>query len=245
MLFDFIFKPKHPQLPFATDIHCHIVPGVDDGSPDIDYSEILIEDMDYMGLKRIFASPHVTQDTFENTPEKLAEPFGLLQSKAKEICPEMELHCHAEYRLDQFFMQRLKTEESLPCLPGKYILVENSFGQEPYDLDSLLFDLRMKGYTPILAHPERYKYYYQLNRHRYKELHDAGILFQVNLLSLSGHYGKAERSTALELLDSGMAQFIGSDVHRQHHTYSITEYMKSSTFRHDMKVMKKIKNDEI
>lgn len=244
MLFDFL-RRKQPKLPFETDIHCHIVPGVDDGSPDIEYSEILLEDMEYMGLKRIFVSPHVTQDKFENTPEKLAEPFALLQNHAAEIVPEVQLHCHAEYRLDQFFMQRLNSEESLPCLPGKHILVENSFGQEPYDLDSLMFDLRMKGYIPILAHPERYKYYNQLNRHRYAELHAAGILFQINLLSLSGHYGKTERATALELLESGMVQFIGSDIHRQRHTYSIIEYMRSSTYRHDLKLMKNLKNDEI
>lgn len=244
MLFDFL-KRKQPKLPFVTDIHCHIVPGVDDGSPDIEYSEILLDDMDYMGLKRIFVSPHVTQDKFENTVETLTEPFASLQSAAKEINPAMELHCHAEYRLDQFFMQRLGSEETLPCLPGNYILVENSFGQEPYDLDSVMFDLRMKGYTPILAHPERYKYYNQLNRGRYAELHAAGILFQINLLSLSGHYGKTERATALELLEAGWVQFIGSDIHRQRHTYSIIEYMKSSDFRHDLKLMKNLKNDEI
>ena len=90
--------------------------------------------------------------------------------------------------------------------PNNYILVENSFIQEPWNVEQVLFDLKVKGYKPILAHPERYSYYH--NRfERYDAIYRSGTMFQVNLLSLAGYYGKAEKKTAEMLVEKNMVNF--------------------------------------
>lgn len=245
MLFDFLFKPRSLQkLPFSTDIHCHIVPGVDDGSPDTDTSMHLLEQMEEWGIKRIFASPHSTQDRFENTPQSLAAPFAELCSAAAARGLTAELHHHMEYRLDEFFMRQLDNN-NVVCLPGKYLLIENAFSHETWGLESVIFDLMNRGYNPVLAHPERYKYYSLHHRYRYEELHDKGLYFQINLLSLAGHYGKTERDTALYLLKNNMVQFIGTDLHRESHVESIRRYLSSSTFTRDCKLLERLHNDSL
>lgn len=244
MVFDFFFKPKKVSLPFETDMHCHLVPGVDDGSPDVETSILLLEQMVDMGFKRIFISPHVTQDTFENTSETLDGPMAQLQAEAQRRGLPVELYRHAEYRIDDFFLQQKKNDK-LTVLPNNYILVENPFSQEPYELDNMLFDIKMSGLTPIMAHPERYKYYSIINPDRYSQLHDFGILFQINMLSLAGRYGRHERNTALELLENGMVEFIGTDIHSQSHTKLLKEYLSSRAFRRDIRLMTNLRNDEI
>lgn len=244
MVFDFFFKKEKVNLPFETDMHCHLVPGVDDGSPDIETSISLLEEMIDMGFKRVFISPHVTQDTFENTSENLDESMAQLQAEVKRRGLPVELYRHAEYRIDDFFLNQKKTGK-LTILPKDYILVENPFSQEPYELDSMLFDIKMSGMTPIMAHPERYQYYSVMNPERYNRLHDLGVLFQINMLSLAGRYGRGERNTALELLENGMVEFIGTDIHSHSHTRLLKEYLSSRTFRRDVKLMTNLLNDEI
>ena len=84
--------------------------------------------------------------------------------------------------------------------------------QEPWNLETLIFDLQVKGMQPILAHPERYSYYYN-RKDRLKELHKTGLMFQINLLSPAGAYGKAERKAAEYLIKEGLVDFIGTDLH--------------------------------
>lgn len=245
MLFDIFIKPKELQpLPYSTDMHCHIVPGVDDGAPDVDASLSLLEHMAEWGLTRIFASPHSTQDVYENTPQSLAEPFGNLVDAAKAAGLPHELHHHMEYRIDEFFLRQFD-EQNLVSLPGKFILIENSFSHEPWGMNNIIYELSSRGYSPILAHPERYAYYAQHNRERYHDLHDMGTYFQVNLLSLAGHYGKMERETAVYLLKNNMAQFVGTDLHRMSHVETINRYLRSSRYRHDRQLFENLRNDTL
>lgn len=219
--------PRRPTpLPFHTDIHCHILPGVDDGSPDIPTSVRLVSRLADLGITRIIASPHVTQDTFENTPPVLDSALDDLRRALADAGITMPVARSAEYRLDEYFASQLAAGAITP-LPGNHILVENSFIQEPWGLDKILFDLKIKGYKPILAHPERYLYYSGSARNRYRQLHDAGTLFQVNILSLTGHYGKTERDTARHLLDNGWIDFLGTDLHNEHHADIIADYLTS------------------
>lgn len=245
MFFDFFTRSKAIQkLPIHTDIHCHVVPDVDDGSPDAETSVELIGHMHDWGIDRIFASPHSTEDTFENTPQTLAAPFAELKQAIENARINVELHHHAEYRLDEFFLRQLDAD-NLVSLPNNFLLVENSFNQEPWNLRNLLFDLRVKGYQPILAHPERYYYYSVHHRDRYHQLSDEGLLFQINLLSLAGHYGKHERETALYLLKNGLVQYLGTDLHRMSHVESIEHYLKSHTYQKDLKYLENLRNDSL
>lgn len=209
-------KPKEPaELCFATDIHCHIVPGVDDGSPDAATSATLISRMQGWGIRRILASPHVTMNTFENDRTTIDPALASLRAELDSRSMAVNIGTHAEYRIDELFERRLAGND-LMLLPDSHILIENSFFQEPWNLDQIVFDLQVKGMRPILAHPERYSYYYG-HKNRLRTLHDAGLAMQINLLSLAGNYGKDELKMAEYLMKNGMVDFIGTDLHKASH----------------------------
>ncbi|MCM1518626.1 MAG: hypothetical protein NC117_08300 [Pseudoflavonifractor sp.] len=226
-----LFKKKEQpaSLFFSTDIHCHILPGIDDGSPDVTTSAELVERMKSWGISRIIASPHVTMETFENTPATIRPALESLKAELASRGVDLDLSHSAEYRIDEFFTRQLDEGNVIP-LPNNYLLVENSFIQEPWGLDQFLFDLKVKGYRPILAHPERYHYYHS-HRDRYDNLHSTGTLFQINLLSLAGYYGSAERNVANKLVENGLVDFIGTDLHNHRHADYIESYLKSKDYR--------------
>jgi len=244
-MFNF-FKNKPTEsagLFFHTDIHCHIVPGVDDGSPSVERSVELVRSMSGWGITRIIATPHVTQDTFENTPDTIAQPFAELRHALADNGISIELSHSAEYRMDEFFLAQIQAGNLLP-MPNGFILVENSYIQEPWNLDKLLFDLNIKGLRPILAHPERYLYYHD-KRDRYRQLHDRGTLFQINVLSLSEFYGRAERRVAEWLIEEDMVDFLGTDLHSRQHAASIDSYLNSKDYRRHRKALEgRILNDK-
>lgn len=225
-IFSFFTRPTAPAtLPFATDLHCHLVPGVDDGSPDAATSVKLIEQIHSWGIDRIIATPHLTAGTFENTPATLDPALDALRRELQASGIEVELSRSSENRLDDFFTAQLRAGNVIP-LPGNNLLVELPWVQEPLQLDSLLFELKCEGYGVIIAHPERYAYY-RHHRDRYASLHSQDNKFQVNLLSLAGYYGKAEKQVALHLIEQGMADYIGSDIHNQRHVDAIDQWLRT------------------
>ena len=225
-MFNFFSKKTPEKLWFATDIHCHIIPGIDDGSPSAEKSVELVENMQAWGIERIFASPHVTQGSFPNTPETIAAARKKLQDALDAKGNPLQLDNSAEYRLDD-------------------LLVEAAFIQEPMGFDNLLFELQVSGFRPILVHPERYYYYYS-DPDRYRAIHNAGVEFQINLLSLSGYYGKDEKRIAEKLIDMGLVDYVGTDLHGRRHVDSINAYLGSRDFRrHRAALENVIKNDTI
>lgn len=244
-MFNFFNKKRQPEkLWFATDIHCHVIPGIDDGSPDVETSVELVERMHGWGINRIIASPHITYGTFENTAETIAGPREDLRAALAERGIGVELSNSAENRIDDLFLGNL-AEGTLITMPGDRVLVENSFIQEPWNLDQLMFDLQIKGLQPILAHPERYPYYYGKGT-RYKAIHDAGTAFQINILSLAGYYGRDEKRWAEHLIEKGFVDYIGTDLHRAAHADAIDAYLASKDYlRHRAALEGKIHNDAI
>ncbi len=243
-MFNFFSKKETPRLWFSTDIHCHILPGIDDGSTSVEESMQLIERMQGWGIERIFASPHVTRNTFENTPDTIAAARASLQAALDAAGNPLVLSNSAEYRLDDLFDEH-RSRGILLTLPGNRLLIENSFMQERMGMEQLVFDLQMEGFVPILVHPERY-HYYRTAPARYRALHDAGARFQINLLSLAGHYGKDEKRTAEHLIEKGMVDYVGTDLHRSAHADSIDAYLGSRDFRrHAAALQNTIKNDAI
>jgi len=182
------------------------------------------------GITRIIASPHVTQDSFENTPETLEAPYKSLLQELTSRGNDITVTHSAEYRIDENFLSLVESGTLMP-LPDDYLLVENSFIQEPWNLEQILFDIKVKGYHPILAHPERYRYYAESNRQRYAAIHNSGTQFQINLLSLAGYYGKTEKATAEWLIENRMADFIGTDLHNHRHADAIDAYLTSRDYR--------------
>lgn len=238
-----IFRKKEPvRLPFATDIHCHIIPGVDDGSPDAATSAELVERMASWGIERIIATPHVTEGTFENTPDILDPALEELNDELAARGIKIPVSRSSENRIDDFLRDQL-AKGLITLMPGNHILVECSFIQEPWQLDQFLFDLKMKGMRPVIAHPERYHYYFG-DKNRYEELHRAGNLFQVNVLSLAGYYSKTEKKIAEYLIDRGCVDFLGTDLHNHRHADSIDAYLATSDARrHFAALSGRIHND--
>lgn len=244
MIFNFFkSKPKTPaELCFDTDIHCHIVPGIDDGAPSADVAASLVERMQAWGIKRIIATPHVTEETFENDSTTIDPALGELHRELAARGNKIQVEHSAEYRIDGLLMHRLEKNDLMPY-PNNFLLIENSFLQEPWDMNQFVFDIQLRGIRPILAHPERYLYYHH-KPERYRQLHTAGLQFQINLLSLAGYYGSAEQKMARSLLKEGLVDFIGTDLHNSYHVDSIESYLRSSAARADMKALSRlIKND--
>ncbi len=244
-MFNFFKKKKEDaKLFYHTDVHCHILPGVDHGSPDVEHSlEMLQAEVD-MGINRVILTSHTTAETFENTPETLKAAYGVLTKAVAEAGLNVELHVSSEYRIDEYWNSLYSEGRILP-MPGKYILLENSFTQELIEIDQLLFDLQCKGYHPILAHPERYRYYY--DRHnRYEQLHTHGVYFQLNILSLAGYFGNGARETAMWLIKNNLVDMFGSDMHMMEHAEIIKDYIGSKDWRKiSERVQGRILNDMV
>lgn len=201
----------------ATDFHCHILPGVDDGFRNVEDSLAALTEYEKLGIRRVFLTPHVMED-IPNTPDNLRERF-------KELCSlysgPVQIELASENMMDSMFTERLEKGEVIP-LCGNKLLVETSFFNPPIGMDSILESIKAKGFTPVLAHPERYIY---MSDNDYKSLKDRGILFQLNLFSLSGHYGDGARAKALKLLSNGCYELAGTDLHR---LSSLDKFLDSS-----------------
>ncbi len=241
-----IFRNKKEQVKlfYNTDIHCHILPGVDHGSRSIEDSLDMLQAEIEMGINRVILTSHVTAVTFENTRESLMDAFLKLQDAVTDAGLDIQLFLSAEYRMDEYFDKEYAADHLIP-MPGNHILLENSFQQELMNLDDLLFDMQVKGYKTILAHPERYPYYSR-RRKRYEQLHNAGAKFQVNILSFTGYFGEEARESALWFVRNGMIDYLGSDMHNVKHAHIIMDYIKSKEWRKlAPEIEQTVKNDLI
>lgn len=218
------FKKKidKPTLLFSniqTDFHSHLIPAVDDGSPDIETSIRYIKDLVALGFNKIITTPHIMSDFYPNTSDKLKEGFVLLKKQLKEEKINVQFEVAAEYFLDEYFEKLLEKNDIL-TFGDNYVLIEMSFIEPNRNLHQIVFDLLSKGYKPILAHPERYPYFVgQLEK--LEEIKDMGCKLQVNLLSLTHYYGKAVNKLALQLFTKKMVDFVGTDLHHDRHLQAI------------------------
>ena len=242
-MFGKLFKRNKEQVKlfYNTDVHCHILPGVDHGSQSMEQSLEMLRAQADMGIKRVILTSHVTAVTFENTRETLTDSFLKLKDAVTDEGLDMELYLSAEYRMDEYFDKEYAADHLIP-MPGNHILLENSFQQELMNLDDLLFDMQVKGYRTILAHPERYPYYSR----RHKQLHNAGARFQINILSFTGYFGEEARDSALWLAKNGLIDYLGSDMHNVKHAYIIMNYLNSKEWKKLSRDLEQtVKNDFI
>lgn len=208
-MFDFLKKKKQhsPDFSGMTDSHSHILPGVDDGVHHIEESLEILSRYEQMGIREVWFTPHIMEDV-PNTTADLSKRFAAFK---KEYHGPIELHLAAEYMMDYGFEKRLGERDILEHGPGR-VLVESSYLEPPMGLDNILFNIQAAGYTPILAHPERYLF---MEMEKYPKLKKKGILFQLNWGSLGGLYGKHVQQRAYHLLKEGMYDMSGSDIHTQ------------------------------
>lgn len=197
-------------------MHSHLLPGIDDGSPDMETSLQLIRGMTELGFSKLITTPHIMWDMYKNTSEIILAKLDLLRAAVKTEGLAVEINAAAEYFLDDYVAGLLKNNEPLLTVSGKMVLVEFSLAQQPMSLKEILFEMQMQDYQPIIAHPERY-IYLQYNKEFYEELKDIGCLFQLNMLSLSNHYGKSVHELTQYLIKKEYYDLVGTDLHNYRH----------------------------
>ncbi len=198
------------------DIHSHLLPGIDDGAKNLTNSIELISKMYSYGIKNFITTPHVLGDVYPNSTETIkSKTQEVKEELIKQGFTDITFNAAAEYMMDEQFVERLNNNDIL-TLKDNYILVEMSFFNAPYNLYDILFEIQLKGYKPVLAHPERYIFYHNDIQNYYK-LKKAGCLFQLNLLSLTKQYGEGVKKTAEDLIKKNLYDFVGTDTHHMKH----------------------------
>ena len=214
------FKRKNPVSTdlswLGTDFHSHLLPGIDDGSQDIETSLFLIRGLQELGYKKIITTPHIIWELYPNTPEKITTALHRLKAVMIKENIEVELNAAAEYFMDDHFEMEVRNKAILLPVSKRKILVEFSMLTPPMDFKKILFELQMQNYEPILAHPERYTYL-EKKKDLYEDFKNFGCYFQMNLLSLTAHYGPTVQSLAEYLIKKGFYEYVGTDLHHARH----------------------------
>jgi protein-tyrosine phosphatase len=209
------FPPVTDYSGVITDIHSHLIPGIDDGVKSDEECAEMLRAFVSLGYKKVITTPHIMHDHYRNTPEIILEGLEKIKAiAAKENIP-IAIDAAGEYYLDEGFLQKLSAGNIL-TIAGKYLLFEISYMNPPDNLPQALFEIGIAGYTPLLAHPERYPFWYP-KFDEYRNLKDQGVLFQVNLGSIAGYYGAGPKKIAGQLIDEDLVDFIGSDLHGDRH----------------------------
>ena len=223
-----------------TDIHSHFIPGIDDGSPDMETTISLIKEMQGLGFKKVITTPHVMSDFYKNSSDIILKGLTDIRSELKVQNINMEIEAAAEYYIDYDFEQKIGKEKFL-TFGDNYILVELSFMEAPKNLFDIIFKLQLEGYKVALAHPERYAFF---TMDDYEELVNRGVLLQINWLSIIGYYSPQIEQKTKDLISADMVSFIGSDCHNMNHAEL---YKKCQTKKawHDLNNSSKLLNNTL
>ena len=216
-----IFKKKNKVQDIewlSVDIHSHLLPGLDDGSPNLNESTKLIKSLTELGFSALYCTPHIFTELYPNSVDTIQPALDATKLAIKNLNINVTLGAAAEYMLDDTFL----ITDDLLTLPGNHVLIEMSYLTESPNIEQVITDLMSNGYKVILAHPERYLYYHsnKSRLHRFKEM---GVCFQLNLLAVTGNYGKSVKASADYLINKKLYDFASSDLHHEKHLIALSE----------------------
>lgn len=211
-------------------MHSHLLPGLDDGAQSLDDSVAMIKALAAMGYRKVITTPHIISDSYRNSPETILPKLAELQLFLKAQNIDTEVGAAAEYYLDESLMQKLAGNEPLLTFGKNMLLFETNFLNEPMFLKEFIFSATTKGYRLVLAHPERY-IYLQHDFRKVQDLIDRGVLFQINLISLTGYYSKESQKLAEKLIKSGHVHLLGTDCHTLLQTTIIKQSIQTKYFQ--------------
>ena len=232
------FFIKKFKFNIKTDIHSHLLPGIDDGSKNLDESRELINKFKNLGYENLIITPHVMSEGYNNSTDLILQKYNAL----KKNIYFMNLYVSAEYNMDEEFVRRVKNKDLIP-IKNKYILFETSYYTKPAIFEELIFEIHSLGLTPVFAHPERYRYLHD-DFNKYKNIKESGVMFQCNINSFGGYYGKIAKKAVKFLAKEGMIDFLGSDAHSMKHL----EFLENVINSNELNIVFKnneIKNDEL
>lgn len=234
-MFNFLFKSGKvdPDLSFiGVDMHSHLLPGLDDGLQELEQSVDFIRDLQQLGYQKLICTPHILSDLYPNSKSTILPKLDLVREALHKANISMEVDAAAEYMMDHEFAQVITStvkRQELLTIRQDHILVEMSYLAPSPNVEQIIFDIRMLGLKPILAHPERYSYLHR-EFEQYERFKELGCSLQVNLLSLSGGYGPEVKKTAEKLFKKEMVDFLGTDMHHSKHLSMLKQLAAKKEF---------------
>ena len=213
----------------SVDMHSHLLEGIDDGVQSLRHAEEIICHFQQLGYTKLITTPHVISDSYLNTPEIIREKLSELHAYLKRVNLDVEIEAAAEYYLDDYVFRRIEQDKEMLTFGNKYLLFETNFLTEPLNLKEFIFMASVKGYKLVLAHPERYQYIWN-DIDKATELMDRGVLLQININSIVGHYGSQIQGVAKKLIDRGCVNFLGTDCHHMQHALLIEQAQSNKYF---------------
>jgi tyrosine-protein phosphatase YwqE len=216
------------------DMHSHILPGIDDGSPNVETSIQLIQALQEIGYESFIATPHIYKELYPNSKVTIVAALQQLQDALKKAGLQVQVTAAAEYMIDDSFEKEMDVNDLL-LFGGNKMLVELSALSPPTNLYECFFKLQLRGITPIIAHPERYLFLFN-NRQVFHEWVDRGYKLQVNILSTTGFYGAQVKDLAIYLLKEELVHYLGTDAHNLQQVEALKKCLKT-------KEMQKILSD--
>ena len=240
------FKPKRvtPDLSFiGVDMHAHLLPGLDDGVQDVAESVRFIAALKEMGYHRFICTPHILHGIHPNSPETILPALAIMQQALHEAGIQVGTSAAAEYMVDLEMEEALKKHQPILPLGKQYVLIEMSYAAPSPNIESVIFELQLQGYKPVLAHPERYNFFHHMPA-QLSRLRDMGCLLQLNLLSLSDYYGAGVRRFAEKLVKENQIDFVGTDLHHQRHLDALIALASQKAFYQLLQPLK-LRNQEL
>lgn len=228
-IFSFLKNKQNHDNFLYVDMHSHLIPGIDDGVGTLEESIETIKSLLALGYSKAITTPHIMGDFFKNTPEIINEGLLLVNNELEKQGINFQLKAAAEYYIDEWFVEKLENDTPLLTIGDNYLLLETSYINKPNNLNDVIFKVKSKGYKIILAHPERYTYMYH-DFNNYKALYEKGVLFQINISSLSGYYSPAAKAIAEKLITNDMVDFAGTDCHGPRHIKHLEKSLNTKAF---------------
>lgn len=209
-----------------TDYHAHWLPGIDDGAKTMSDTLEMLRHFEGLGYQKLVATPHIMCDLYPNTPEIIRVRLEEVKIAAQKAGINLILEAAAEYMLDEGFNDHLDKGEIL-CIKKNWVLVEQSTLNASPGVTNTLFKLQIKGYQPVIAHPERYGYLQTARLDKFKDLKHSGCMLQLNALSLTGYYGKPTQQLAEALLKNKLYSLVGTDAHHIKHLEKLQSFNRN------------------
>ena len=231
-MFKSIFNSSRIERNLAfigADMHSHLLPGLDDGAATIEESLHYFQLMQEWGYRKCICTPHIFKGVHNNSAATILPVFERMKQELILAEINIDIEAAAEYMVDEYFMELLADDQPLLTIGNKYVLIEMSYAAPSPFIERAIFELNIKGFKPILAHPERYGFYHDYFS-QYERLLEMGCIFQCNMLSLSGYYGMPVKKIALKLLKGNFFKMIGTDLHHHNHVDAIKAFTLTKEF---------------
>lgn len=193
------------------DIHCHILPGIDDGAKTINDSLLMAKEAAQQGIHTIIATPHLNQQ-YDNRKPLILQKVEILNKAIKEADIDVTILPGQEPRIYGELLDDYENGEIQTLNGTNYVFIEFPSGHVPRYTEQLLFDIQLKGLIPVIVHPERNSELIERPDKLYQFV-EKGALTQVTASSLCGYFGKKIKSFSIQLIDANLAHFIASDAH--------------------------------